>query len=110
MLSTIEWVALLPTFICPKDKLEGLAVSTSVLTPQPSVPICRLGFVALLVTVMIPLTCPVLLGLKVTFRAMLWPAFTVTGKLIPEIVNSELLTLTAETVALVAPVLVRIIS
>lgn len=110
LLSTIEWVALLPTFICPKDKLEGLAVSASVLAPQPSVPICRLGFVALLVMVIIPLACPVLLGLKVTLRAMLWPAFTFTGKLIPEMLNSELLTLTAETVALVAPILVRIIA
>ncbi len=110
MLTTTELVALLPTETCPNDKLEGVADRSWLLTPDPRIPTCRLGFWALLVIVIFVLAEPMLSGLNATVRATLWPALKVAGKLIPETLNSELPTLMAETVALVSPLLVRAIS
>lgn len=66
--TTTESVMLDPTATSPKDRLEGAAVSGSLITPVPPRPSFKLGFDALLVTVMSAPTHPVAFGAKVTLR------------------------------------------
>ncbi len=62
---------------------------------------------ALLVKVSVPLAAPVVSGLNVTVKDVLWPAGIVTGSERPPMLNTELFELAAVTVTF-APVAVRL--
>jgi hypothetical protein len=62
----------------------------------------------LLVTVILPPVQPFADGVNVTFKTRVCPALSVAGRLVPGTLNSDPLTLMAEIVALLVPVLVRI--
>ena len=68
----------------------------------------KLGFDAFDVTVTAPGNVPVDVGAKVTVNVVLCPAVNVTGGVIPEMLNPVPDAATAEIVALVPPVLVRV--
>jgi hypothetical protein len=83
----------------------GTAVSTAgVTTAVPLSGIPKLGFDAFEVTVTVPLNVPAEVGAKVTVNVVLWPGVSVTGGVIPEILNPVPEAATAEIVALVPPV------
>lgn len=103
-------VELLPVTTEPKDKIAGLAVTASLVTPEPSTVRESVGFEALLVKLMVPLVHPVILGVKLTLRSRLSPAERSTGRSSEEVTNFELVTLIPESVALVSPVLVKVTS
>jgi hypothetical protein len=88
----------------------GTAVSVppGAATDVPVSAIDKLGFDAFDVTVTVPGNVPVEVGAKVTVNVVLCPAVNVTGGVIPEMLNPVPDAPTAETVALVPPVLVRV--
>ena len=59
-------------------------------------------------TVTVPLNVVALVGAKVTVNVVLCPGVNVTGGVIPEMLNPAPDSATAEIVALVPPVLVRV--
>ena len=77
-------------------------------TDVPLRGIDKLGFDAFDDTVAVPGKVPTDVGAKVTVKVVLCPAVNVTGVLIPETLNPVPDAATAETVALVPPVLVRV--
>lgn len=101
-------VDLLPTATFPKERLEGAAVSGSLLTAFPWTPILRLVLEAVLVTVTLAEFHPADVGEKVIVALTVWPAARTTGRVIPETLNAELLAVSAETVALVFPLFVKV--
>lgn len=74
---------------------------------MPRSPNCRVGFEAVLVTVMLPLVHPVLVGAKVAVIVAVWPAARTVGRLNPETVNPLPFAVMAEIVTLVCPLLVK---
>jgi hypothetical protein len=77
-------------------------------TAVPLKGIDKLGFDAFEVTVTVPGNVPADVGAKVTVNVVLCPAVSVTGVVIPEMPNPVPDAATAEIVALVPPVLVRV--
>ena len=79
-------VLLGPAGMDPKLRLEGLAVKAPAVTPDPDSdhesPVPLLG-----VRVAVPEALPADWGAKVTLNVALWPAFSVTGVVIPLKVN-----------------------
>lgn len=108
MVTTTDKVDLLPTATFPKERLEGAALSGSLLTAFPWTPILRLVFEAVLVTVTLPLFQPAEPGVNVIVALTVWPAARTTGRVIPEMLNAELLAVSADTVALVFPLFVKV--
>jgi hypothetical protein len=90
----------------PNDAIEGLAVTGSLLRPVP--PTLRLAVDALPKKLIVPPVDPVIVGAKVTLRLTLCPAGRTSGRLKEDVVNWELPTAIAETVALVCPVFVTV--
>ncbi len=86
-------------------KLVGEAVKVAAVTAVPLKGIDRLGFEAFDVIVVVPGNEPADAGAKVTVKVVLCPAVNVSGVVIPETVNPVPDAATAETVALVPPVL-----
>ena len=93
-----------PTETLPKLTLDGVTVS-AVCTPPPLTGITALAPCEL-VTVILPEICSEALGLNETFNAAFWPAFSVSGVVIPVAEKSFAFTLTCEIVRLVFPLLV----
>ncbi len=89
-------------------KLVGDAVKVAAATEVPLRGIDKLGFDAFDATVAVPGNVPADVGAKVTVKVVLCPAVNVTGVVIPETVNPVPDAATAEIVALVPPVLVRV--
>lgn len=113
MVKTMGRVALLPTASCPKARLPGVAVRSSLATPDPANQSWMLGFDVLPVKVTLALVHPVhpvAVGENITFTVTLAPAARVAGRVKPDTLNAEPLTLIAETVVLVDPVLVNTMS
>jgi hypothetical protein len=102
-------VALVPIATWPKDTIEGLAVTASLLTPAPETSIEREAFDALLEKLTVPPVHTSALGAKLTLTSTLCPASKMSGRLTWDMVNSELLTLVPETVTLVCPVFAKVI-
>ena len=84
----------------------GVAVKVAGVTAVPLKGIDKLGFDAFEVTVTVPGNVPAEVGAKITVKVALCPAVNVTGGVIPEMLNPVPDAATAETVALVPPVLV----
>src|ERR1700722_12000598 len=89
-------------------KLVGDAVKVAAATEVPFRGIDKLGFDAFHATVAVPGNVPPDVGAKVTVKIVLCPAVNVTGVVIPETVNPVPDAATAEIVALVPPVLVKV--
>jgi hypothetical protein len=89
-------------------KLVGDAVKVAAATEVPLRGIDKLGFDAFDVTVAVPGNVPTDVGANFTVKVVLCPAVNVTGVVIPETVNPVPDAATAEIVALVPPVLVRV--
>jgi hypothetical protein len=107
VLVTVSYkLLLLPTWTLPKERLPGLDASVPGTTPVPENGILRFAFVALDVTVRLPLVVPAVDGLKERMKGALWPALRVKGSVSP--LNVKPLPAAAlEIVTLAAPELVR---
>ena len=84
----------------------GVAVKVAGVTAVPLNEMAKLGFDAFEVTVAVPGNVPAEVGAKVTVNVVLCPAVSVTGGVIPEMLNPVPDAATAEIVALVPPVFV----
>lgn len=103
-----ERVVLEPTVTLPKLRLVGLAVSAPGATPVPDIGIVSVGLVALLDTEMLPVAAPVVVGAKLALKLVLWPAFSVKGKLRPVMLKPVPVAVAAVMVMLVPPELVSV--
>ena len=74
---------MLPTVTLPKVRLVGLDPSAPGASPVPDKGMVKVGLVAFEVTVTLPLAFAADCGVKVTLKAALWPAVSVTGAVIP---------------------------
>ena len=70
---------LLPTVTLPKLRLAGLAASSR-LTPVPERETVAGELVALLTTERLPVTLPVVVGVKAMLKVAVWPAVRVKGR------------------------------
>jgi hypothetical protein len=68
----------------------------------------KLGFEPLEVTATLPLTAPLVVGENSTVNAVLWPAFSVKGRVSPLMLKPVPLALAAEIVRLDPPELVSV--
>ena len=89
-------------------RLAGDAVRVAAVTDVPVSGIDMLGFDAFEVTVTVPLNVPEDVGANVTVNDVLCPGVSVTGGVIPEMLNPVPAAVAAEIVALVPPALVTV--
>ena len=101
-----DW--LLPTVTLPKLRLVGFELSVPGVTPVPDSGIVKVGFEAFEVMVTLPVRLPADTGVKVTLKLVLWPADSVTGTVIPLMLNPVPLIPAREIVTLDPPVLVTV--
>ena len=109
-LSTTGTVALVPIATWPNDTIEGLAVTASLLTPEPATSSVRLAFDALLENLIVPPVHLSAVGVKLILTSTFCPASKTSGRLMPDAVNSDWLSVVPETVTLVCPVFVTVTS
>src|ERR1700685_4372838 len=107
LVSTMESAAEDPTETCPKERDAGLAFTASLLTPEPKSASERVGLDALLEKVILPPVHPIFLGANVTCKESVWPGGKTTGRLSSYARNSEPVTVMAEILVELCPVLVR---
>jgi len=74
---------LFPTFTLPKLRLVGLDDNTPEVTPVPLTGMDRVGLEAFDAIVILPVTAPAAVGVKVTLKVVLWPAASVAGAVMP---------------------------
>ena len=91
-----------------KVKLVGDAVRVAGVTAVPLRGIDRLGFEAFEATVTVPLNVPADVGANFTVNVVLCPGVSVTGGVIPEMLNAVPAAVAAEIVALAPPVFVTV--
>jgi len=102
-------VPLAPTVTLPSARVAGETASCPAGdAPVPETGIVKVGFVAVEVTVTLPLTAPADVGAKETVKVALFPVLSVSGVVIPLKLNPAPVTATLETVMLVPPVLVMV--
>jgi hypothetical protein len=94
------------TFV--KVRLVGDAVKVAGVTAVPLKGMARLGFEAFEVTATVPLKLPADVGANATVNDVLCPGVSVTGGVIPEMLNPGPVAVAAEIVALVPPVFVTV--
>ena len=99
---------LAPTSKLPKLMLAGFAVRFPC-TPVPVSGIVIVGSLALLVTVMLPEAASEVVGANCAVKLVLWLAASVNGIERPTAVKPAPVALTAEIVALVLPLFVKVI-
>lgn len=109
MVSTTGSVTLALTATCPKERLDGVAVRESLVTPVPAKGSWRFEF-DVIVNVAALRVHPFAVGAKATFGTTLCPAARTAGRVRPDTVNSDPPILIAEIVALVCPVFVKTVS
>lgn len=86
LLNTIFCELLLPTFTLPNAIVDGFAFRTELdVTPVPVMAIAWGELGALLAAEIPPIDTPALVGANVAVKGIDWPAFTVTGAVIPVI-------------------------
>src|SRR5215471_14826932 len=93
---TVWGLLVLPTLTLPKLRLVGLTLRRTlppVLTPVPERETVAGELVALLTTERLPVTLPVVEGVKVTLKVAVWPAVKVNGNESPLKLNPVPLTL-----------------
>jgi hypothetical protein len=103
---------LLPTITFPKFALLGLALSAPAAIAVPETEILSLTVPPLPAVseemLMVPVAAPLVLGVKTTLKAVLWPAPRVTGVARPLIEKPGVLDVACAIVMLAAPVLVKV--
>jgi hypothetical protein len=97
-----------PTTTLPKLRLVGFAPTVPGVTPVPVSGIVSVGFVAVEVTVTLPVALPAEAGSKPTLKVAPCPAVKVSGAVMPLMLNPVPLAATAEIVTLVVPVFVTV--
>jgi hypothetical protein len=105
---TNESLLVEPTATCPNERLAGLGVIDSELTPFPPTDSRRVGVDELLVNVTVAPAQPLFVGAKSTFTLTVWPAPTVAGRFKPDTPNTDALAVIAVIETLAVPVLVRV--
>jgi hypothetical protein len=108
--STTGTVELVPIATWPNDTAEGLAVTASLVVPAPVTSSIRLACDALLVNRIAPPLYPSDVGVKETLTSTLCPDCRTSGRLKPDAVNSALVAVAPDTVTLVCPVFVTVVS
>ena len=78
---------MLPTVTLPKLRLEGLEPSAPGATPVADSGVVKVGFDAVEVTVMLPLTLPAAAGVNLTVKLALCPDVSVIGTVTPLTLN-----------------------
>ncbi len=79
-----EAVPLVPTTTLPNPRVAGATLSWPLaVVPVPDIAIDKVGFDAVDVIVILPLTAPDDVGANVALKLALWPAPSVTGTVIP---------------------------
>jgi hypothetical protein len=106
--STTGTVDTVPIATRPNDTIDGMAVTASLLTPVPLTSSGRIAFAASPTNLIVPPVQPIAVGVKLTYSSTLCPANKTSGRLKRDAVNSELLAVTPEMVALVCPLLVTV--
>jgi hypothetical protein len=79
--STTGTVDMVPIATWPNDTIEGLAVTDSLLTPEPETPSRRIVLDASLENLIVPPVHPIAVGVKLTLRSTLCPASKTIGRL-----------------------------
>ena len=92
----------------PKLSVVGFDVSVPGDVPLPDNGMVKVGFVAVEVTVTLPLCAPEPGGVNETLKVVLCPAVSVTGVEIPLTLNAAPVTATCEIEMLVLPVFVKV--
>jgi hypothetical protein len=105
---TTGTVELDPITTWPNDTVEGLAVENALGVPAPLTASASVAFDASLEKLIVEYVHPLDVGVKLTLRSTLCPADKTNGSVKLELVNSELLAATPETVTLVAPLFVTV--
>jgi len=108
LVTVSDRVCLFPTTTLPKLRLLGFDASAPAAVPVPDSGIVNVGFEALEVMVTSPLAAPAEVGANETLKLALCPEVSVTGAVIPVMLNPEPLTPTAEMVTLDPPVFVTV--
>lgn len=106
LVTVSERVALLPTVTLPKLRFDALTATDPNEAPVPERGTVIVGFDAFDKIVALPLAVPEEVGVKLTTKLVLWPAFRVNGRLIPFTLYPLPLAVTPEIVTAVPPVLV----
>src|SRR5260221_6514123 len=88
-----ESVLLLLTCTLPKARLVGFDPSAPAVMPVPVNGMFSVGFEAVEVIAILPLTAPAAVGLNNTLKVALCPAASVTGALIPLTLDPDPVTL-----------------
>ena len=103
------WLEFCPTVTFVNVRLVGNGVRTAgVPTADPVKGIDKLGFEAFELTVTVPTKLLAEVGVKVTVNDVLCPGVSVTGGVMPEMLNPAPATVAAEIVVLVPPVFVTV--
>jgi hypothetical protein len=92
----------------PNATLAGFATKSPCVAPVPVRAILRLGLLPFDEIVTVPLAAPLPVGAKFTVNVVLWPAFKVSGRVRPVILNAAPLADAAEIVRLDPPELVNV--
>ena len=99
---------LLPTLTFPKPRLVGLAANAPGVTPVADTGMVRVEFVAVELTVRLPVTAPAVVGANDTVNVALCPLLSVNGAAIPLTPRPVPVIPTCDTVTLETPVLVMV--
>jgi hypothetical protein len=100
-------VLVTPAATLPKLTVEGITEICGC-TPVPLNEIVAGELVAVLTTLMVPTTAPVVAGAKLAVRGRLWPAARVTLPEKPVTLNPPLMEVTCEILTLPVPVFLRV--
>jgi hypothetical protein len=87
LVTVSDKVFLTATCTLPKLRLVGFEPSAPAATPVPDKGIARLEFDAFDVIVTAPLTAPAAAGINDTLKVALWPPVSVTGAVMPVMLN-----------------------
>ena len=108
MLSTCDFVLLLPTCTLPKLRLVGFALRVPAAVAVPERETVKVGLDALLVMVRLPVGVPAVVGANTTLKDLLAPAAKVRGKVSPLTLNPAPVAVTCEMVTLEPPLFVTV--
>ena len=108
LVTLVASVLLLPICTLPKVRLAGFALRAAALATVPDNPMLSVGLDALLTIAKLPEAVPVLTGVKLTVKLVLWPALRLSGKLRPLTTNIDPVRLACVIVTVEVPVLVSV--
>jgi hypothetical protein len=89
LVTVSDMVCLTPTCTLPKLTLLGFDARGPAEAPVPDRGMVKLEFDAFDVMVTLPLTAPAAVGMNETLKVALWPPVSVTGAVIPVMLNPD---------------------